>query len=115
VSKESNSCGAGCQSGCTNGGGTEAIVSVPTPTQRTDSNATTGVPINTTERPIPIDAENAHVSVDTHMKSTYTGCNEPCVVRVSEVELLYFPPATAASNGTARGLASISVSNGYTL
>jgi len=116
------SCGAGCQSGC---GSVGRVAAHPPPsmhTQQTYSNTTTTAPGGNIYRPIPIGAEWFHTSVDTcttSITSIKTGCE--CYVRASVVELLYFPPAAAVSNvtavspGPAGSLASIMVSNGYTL
>lgn len=113
------SCGVGCQSGCGSVG--RAAVHSPL-TQQTFSNTTTAAPGGNVHQPMPIGAEWFHTSVDTCTtlpKSSKTGCD--CFVRASTVELLYFPPATAVSNvsavstGPAGSLASILISNGYTL
>ena len=119
VTEKPISCGTGCQSGCGSVGRAAVHSSL---SQQTFSNTTTAAPGSDVHQPMPIGAEWFHTSVDTCTtlpKSSKTGCD--CFVRASTVELLYFPPATAVSNVTAvstdpaGSLASIMISNGYTL
>ncbi len=107
MSKEPNSCGTGCQSGCVN----------VTMEEQTSFNSTNS-------RNIPVAAENGRICVPLFPTTTVDPCASPtCVVRVTSVELLYFPPATALSGvvglstgaNATRVSGSIAISDGYTL
>lgn len=91
-------------------------------TQQSHINST--MTSSTTDRNVPVAAENARVSVPLFRTTTSDPCASPtCVVRVSTVELLYFPLATALPGvfGLSTGAnvtkvtGSIAISDGYTL